>query len=157
MYQWQRLADTIGSVTARQRRDESSPLGEALARVGDRWTLLLVSALLDGPRRFNDLLEALPGIAPNILSQRLKHLDGERLVLARAYSTRPARYAYELTAAGQELAGALLLLADWGARHSEEVDAPRHAACGTAMEARWWCPTCGETVDEDHGSELHAV
>ena len=154
MYQCDEPSDTIGAVAARQRRDEPSPLGEALARVGDRWTLLLVSALLDGPRRFNDLLEAVPGIAPNILSQRLKHLEGERLLIARAYSTRPARYAYELTAAGQELAGALLLLADWGARHSDVVDAPRHAVCGTGMEARWYCPTCGETVDEDEDIDV---
>ena len=44
----------------------ASPLDEAVARVGDRWTLLLVQALLEGPRRFNELLEALPGIAPNV-------------------------------------------------------------------------------------------
>ena len=49
-----------------------TPLAAAVARVGDRWTMLLVEALLEGPRRFNDLIEALPGIAPNILSQRLK-------------------------------------------------------------------------------------
>ncbi|MEA2533326.1 MAG: HxlR-like helix-turn-helix, partial [Actinomycetota bacterium] len=45
-----------------------TPLAAAVARVGDRWTMLLVEALLEGPRRFNDLIEALPGIAPNILS-----------------------------------------------------------------------------------------
>jgi len=60
----------------------TSPLEEATARVGDRWTLLLVQALLDGPRRFNELLEALPGIAPNVLSQRLKHLERERVLVS---------------------------------------------------------------------------
>jgi DNA-binding HxlR family transcriptional regulator len=67
----------------------ASPLGEATARVGDRWTLLLVQALLDGPRRFNQLLEALPGIAPNVLSQRLKHLEREHVVVSQPYSRRP--------------------------------------------------------------------
>ena len=52
-----------------------SPLAEALTRVGDRWTLLVVEALLPGPRRFNDLLGQVPGIAPNILSERLKRLE----------------------------------------------------------------------------------
>src|SRR5215475_707033 len=66
--------------------DGSSPLAEALARVGDRWTLLVVEALLPGPRRFNDLLGQIPGIAPNILSERLKRLEREALLVARPYS-----------------------------------------------------------------------
>ena len=134
---------------------ERSPLAEALARVGDRWSLLVVAALLDGPRPFNELRDAVPGIATNILSQRLKHLERERIVLARPYSTRPARYAYELTGAGEDLAGALRLLADWGSGQSG-AEAPRHWACGTPMEARWFCPTCGEVVDE-RDADLHAV
>ena len=52
----------------------SSPLAEALARVGDRWTLLVVEALPGGPQRLNDLLGQIPGIAANILSERLKRL-----------------------------------------------------------------------------------
>ncbi|HYB48091.1 MAG TPA: helix-turn-helix domain-containing protein, partial [Streptosporangiaceae bacterium] len=94
-----------------QREEASSPLAEALARVGDRWTLLVVEALLDGPRRFNDLLGQLPGIAANILSERLKRLEREGLLVARPYSDRPPRAAYQLTAEGKELAGALRLLA----------------------------------------------
>ena len=50
---------------------DSSPLAEALARVGDRWTLLVVEALLPGPCRFNDLLGQIPGIAANILSEQV--------------------------------------------------------------------------------------
>ena|SRR5690349_8361999 len=94
--------------------DGSSPLAEALARVGDRWTLLVVEALLSGPRRFNDLLGQIPGIAPNILSERLRRLEREALLVARPYSERPPRAAYQLTAEGRELAGALRLLAHWG-------------------------------------------
>ena len=71
----------------------ASPLDEAVARVGDRWTLLLVQALLEGPRRFNDLAAALPGIAPNVLSQRLKHLEREAVVVSQPYSRRPPRFA----------------------------------------------------------------
>ena len=72
---------------------DSSPLAEALARVGDRWTLLVVEALLPGPRRFNDLLGLIPGIAANILSERLKRLEREALLVARPYSERPPRAA----------------------------------------------------------------
>src|SRR3984893_13456638 len=103
----------------------SSPLGEALARVGDGWTLLVVEALLSGPRRFNDLLSQIPGIAANILSDRLKRLERDGLLLARPYSQRPPRAAYQLTAEGTELAGALRLLAHWGSRHTDPADSPR--------------------------------
>jgi DNA-binding HxlR family transcriptional regulator len=132
---------------------EASPLDHALARVGDRWSLLVVQALLGGPRRFSDLLERVEGIAPNILSQRLKHLEHEAIVRARPYSRRPVRFEYELTATGRELAGALRMLTQWGARASE-AEAPRHAACGTPLEARWYCPTCARLVDEEEGDEL---
>jgi DNA-binding HxlR family transcriptional regulator len=138
--------------------EHDSPLAEALARVGDRWTLLVVEALLAGPRRFNDLLGQIPGIAPNILSERLKRLEREALLVARPYSERPPRAAYQLTAEGRELAGALRLLAHWGAGHTDPADTPRHPACGTPIEARWYCPTCDQLVDsEPRHAEMHFV
>ena len=126
-----------------------SPLDAALARVGDRWSLLVVEALLGGPQRFHDLLASIPGLATNVLSQRLKRLESEAVVVARPYSERPPRFTYELTRAGAELAGALRLLASWG---GSGTDAPHHAACGTALETRWHCPTCQLLVeDPDEG------
>src|ERR1700739_1308042 len=120
---------------------EPSPLAEALARVGDRWTLLVVEALLPGPQRFHELLGQIPGIAANLLSERLKRLERDGLLIARPHSQRPPRAAYQLTAEGAELAGALRLLAQWGTRHTDPADAARHPACGTPVEARWDCPT----------------
>jgi len=135
-----------------------SPLAEALARVGDRWTLLVVEALLGGPRRFNDLLSQIPGLAANILSERLKRLERERLLVARPYSRRPPRSEYELTAEGKELAGALRLLAHWATRHADPSTALRHPACGTPIEARWYCPTCDVLVDDESShAEVHFV
>jgi DNA-binding HxlR family transcriptional regulator len=138
---------------------ETAPtaLAEALERVGDRWTLLIVEALLDGPRRFGDLQEAVTGIAPNILTQRLRHLEREALVLSRPYSDRPPRLAYELSASGAELAGALRLLADWGARFADAAEPLRHSLCGTALEARWWCPACDLPVNENEADDTQLV
>jgi DNA-binding HxlR family transcriptional regulator len=136
------------------RESAPSPLADALMRVGDRWTLLIVQALLAGPRRFNELLEDIPGIAANILSQRLKRLEHEALVVSRPYSERPPRAAYELTAEGKELAGALRLLAQWGTRHALPAEAPRHQACGTPLEARWYCPTCDHLVEDEPELEM---
>lgn len=132
----------------------ASALDAALARVGDRWSLLVVDALLDGPLRFADLQAAVAGIATNVLTGRLRHLENARVVLPRPYSQRPLRQAYELTAAGRELAGALRLLAQWGSEAegsdalAEQPSTPAHVACGTPLEARWWCPTCDEPVEQ---------
>jgi DNA-binding HxlR family transcriptional regulator len=135
----------------------ASPLEIALERVGDRWSLLVVEALLGGPRRFGDLREAVAGIAPNILTDRLRRLEREGVVVARLYSDRPPRAEYVLTAAGRDLAGALRLLADWGARRSDDAEPIRHELCGTPVEARWYCPTCALVIDERDASEDRLV
>jgi DNA-binding HxlR family transcriptional regulator len=135
-----------------ERRD-LTPLETALERVGDRWSLVVVEAMLGGPRRFNELGEAVPGIAPNILTERLRRLERERIVVSTPYQERPPRMSYSLTADGRDLASALRLLADWGARRTPEADGStaepiRHSRCGTPLEARWYCPTCDLGVDE---------
>jgi DNA-binding HxlR family transcriptional regulator len=135
--------------------DHASPvtaLGAALDRVGDRWSLQLVEALLGGPLRYGELASAVAGIAPNILADRLRRLERAGLLAGTPYSQRPLRLAYALTSDGRELAGALRLLADWGARQGSGAtgggDPLRHTACGTPLEARWHCPTCGLVVDD---------
>jgi DNA-binding HxlR family transcriptional regulator len=139
--------DVTGGVGAGPEPGNSA-LDEAMARVGDRWTLLIVDALLEGPRRFKDLEAALPGLAPNVLTARLRRLESEGLVVASPYSQRPARYEYGVSAEGRELAGALRLLARWGARAAgTEADGPRHRSCGTPLEAHWYCPTCERVTD----------
>lgn len=142
----------------------ASSLAVALERVGDRWSLLLVEALLDGSRRFNELGEALPGIAPNTLTDRLRRLEREGIVRATPYSQRPPRMEYSLTAEGRDLASALRLLADWGARHENRAgghdsghEPLRHATCGTPLEARWYCPTCTTVVADREAAETRSV
>ena len=137
----------------RAKRVPSSPLADALERVGDRWTLLVVAALLEGPKRFNELQAELEGIAPNVLSARLKALTEQALVLAQPYSERPPRFAYELSESGRELAGALRLLADWGAR-AAGGEPSRHDACGGVLEARWYCPACGTVTDDPDAEDI---
>jgi DNA-binding HxlR family transcriptional regulator len=134
-----------------------SPLAAALERVGDRWSLLVVEALLVGPRRFNELSEAVAGIAPNILADRLRRLEAVRVIRATPYSQRPPRFVYELSDEGAELAGALRLLADWGARVAHDAEPMRHAACGTPLEARWYCPTCARAVESAEADQVRYV
>ena len=139
-----------------------SPLAAALERVGDRWSLLLVESLLDGPRRFNELSEQVPGIAPNILTGRLRRLERAGIVRSAPYSRRPLRVEYALTGDGRDLASALRLLADWGARRSsggvaEAYEPMRHATCGTPLEARWYCPTCSLAVSDQEAADTRVV
>jgi DNA-binding HxlR family transcriptional regulator len=139
----------------------TSALDAALGRVGDRWSFLIVEALLDGPQRFNDLAAAVPGIAPNILTGRLRRLEQEGVVVGQRYSDKPARVAYALTADGRELAGVLRLLAAWGSTihgsasgDSERIEGVRHVTCGSMLEARWYCPTCAIAIDDEESASL---
>jgi DNA-binding HxlR family transcriptional regulator len=121
-------------------------VGHVAERLGDRWSLVVITALLAGPMRYGELHEGIEGIAPNILSARLRKLHENGLVVSSPYSERPRRFEYRLTAEGEELADALRLLADWSARRSEgeRAQAPSHTICGSPLELRWWCSTCAE-------------
>lgn len=131
-------------------------LARAVAKIGDRWSLLVINALLGGPRRFNELAEEVSGIAPNVLSARLRHLEEEGIVVVRPYSRRPPRSDYALSASGKELAGALQLLARWGA-DQPGAGTIRHRACGTPLDVRWYCPTCARIVEEPEDSTLRIL
>jgi DNA-binding HxlR family transcriptional regulator len=150
-------APTIEAMAQPAARREPSPLEAALDRVGDRWSLLIVEALLDGPRRFNELGEAVSGIAPNILTDRLRRLERERIVVSTPYQQRPPRMSYSLTAAGRDLASALRVLADWGARGTPDAEPTRHGPCGTPLETRWFCPTCEIVVDRPDADEARTL
>lgn len=133
------------------------PADRALARaaqvVGDRWSLVVVSRLMRGPRRFGELLAEIDGLAPNILARRLGRLEADGLVVGEPYSTRPLRHAYRLTAAGAELTGALRMLTGWaalrqGAGPGRGEGIPVHGPCGSPLDVRWFCSTCDGVVDE---------
>ena len=132
----------------------SSPLSDALRRVGDRWSFLVVDALLAGPRRFNDLSQSIDGIAPNVLTDRLRRLEAAGVVVSEPYSERPLRHEYRLTEEGRGLAGVLRLLASWGSGDEARREGLHHAACGTTIEARWFCPTCSRVLEDDEDSDL---
>jgi DNA-binding HxlR family transcriptional regulator len=123
-------------------------LAHALLIIGDRWTLQVVAGLLGGPQRFGELADQLDGIAPNVLTTRLRQLERDGLVIATPYSQRPVRLAYALTDSGRELADTIALLAAWGARQTGDAEGPAHDACGTPLEARLYCPTCERAADD---------
>lgn len=92
-------------------------LAAALDVVGDRWTLLVVRQLLLGPQRYTDLERGLPGVATNLLAQRLRHLESTGVVSRRRLAPPAASTVYELTEQGGLLEDAILALGRFGARH----------------------------------------
>lgn len=123
-------------------------LDGAVRRIGDRWSLRIIAALLEGERTFTELAAQVEGIAPNVLTSRLRALTGEAVVTAVPYQRRPVRMRYALTEAGTRLAGAVTALAEWGADR-EGFDRATHDACGSALRTRPWCPTCDRAVAHD--------
>ena len=141
--------DLVAANPVLARRDA---LDEALAVVGDRWSLAVVDALGGGPQRFADIAEAVPGVSPNVLSARLKHLEAAGLIVARPYSSRPPRFTYELTDDGDGLGGALGALTQWGAARGDQAPI-EHRLCGTPLEVGWYCPSCEHRVEDPDADE----
>ncbi|WP_030888714.1 winged helix-turn-helix transcriptional regulator [Streptomyces sp. NRRL S-1868] len=116
----------------RRSYDQFCAIARALDSVGDRWSLLIVRELLAGPRRYTDLHADLPGVSTDVLAARLKHLEGEGLVVRRALPRPATAKVYELTARGGELLPVLTALARWGAA---DLGTPRST---DAVRVHWW-------------------
>lgn len=125
---------------------QACPVAKSLELVGERWTLLIVRDLLPGPSRFQDFQKSLKGIAPNILSERLKLMEEHGLIARRLYSDHPPRAEYLLTDKGRELGLVVGALAQWGSRHLHPERALVNEACGHPVRLVYYCPECRERV-----------
>jgi DNA-binding HxlR family transcriptional regulator len=103
-------------VTIRRSYQQHCGVARALDLVGERWTLLIVRDLLLGPRRYGELLEALPGITTNLLAKRLQEMAREGLVEKQSARPRASFDVYVLTKAGRELEPVVMELGRWGGR-----------------------------------------
>src|SRR3954470_7599600 len=128
---------------------QSCPVARSLEFLGERWTLLLIRDLLTAPRKFHEFSASLPGVAPTVLSQRLKVLETHGIVSRRLYSEHPPRAEYTLTERGIELRPVVRALGIWGARHIGANWTFVHDACGTTVESAYHCPSCDELVPSE--------
>ena len=99
-----------------KRYDQYCPIAHSLGLVGERWSLLVVRELMQGPRRYTDLVDGLPGIGTNILASRLKDLEAGGIVRKTKLPPPAASTVYELTQCGHDLRPILHELSRWGAR-----------------------------------------
>jgi DNA-binding HxlR family transcriptional regulator len=112
---------------------QNCPVARALDMIGERWTLLILRDLKRfGPMRFQQFEEALPGIAPNTLSARLKALEAAGVIATRLYESHPPRYEYFLTEKGKALGPVFKSLYAWGTR---AVFRPGPRSCGQPLRA----------------------
>lgn len=139
----------LGAVTpaTRTTRPRHCSIAGALDVIGEKWSLLVVRELFLGVGRFSDIATN-TGAPRDILTARLRRLEELGVVERRAYSERPPRYDYRLTAAGRDLLPVIMALKHWGDRHvSGEFLPPVYEhSCGEVFEPRMDCAACGRPV-----------
>lgn len=101
------------------------PTRQVVDRIGDRWTLLVLSALEDGTLRFQQLRRAVDGVSQKMLTQTLRGLERDGLVHREIYASVPPRVEYSLTALGRTLSGVVVGIRSWAYGHMDEIEAAR--------------------------------
>ncbi|MFC8798777.1 winged helix-turn-helix transcriptional regulator [Promicromonospora sp. NPDC057138] len=116
--------------------EESAFIREVLDRIGDKWSVLIISTLGAEPLRYSDLQASIPGISQRMLTVTLKALERDGLLTRTAYPEVPPRVEYALTSLGRSLVDAVMTLAGWAASHHEDVAASRrdHELTGVGRE-----------------------
>jgi len=108
--------------------EDGAFIREVLDRIGDKWTVLIISTLNAGLLRYSDLQASIPGISQRMLTQTLKHLERDGLITRTAYPEVPPRVEYELTELGRSLMEAVVAMAGWAAAHHREIAVNRAAS-----------------------------
>lgn len=122
-------------------------IAQTLNVIGDKWTLLILRQLMIGHKTYKEIQEGLEGIPSNLLSGRLKSLEGDKLITAELYQNHPPRYQYLLTESGVDLADIFYSLLIWGEKHVNNCDKQvTHTKCGHKVEHFYYCPECNKEV-----------
>ena len=105
--------------------DQNCPSRQVLDRIGDTWSVLVVASLAGGPRRYTELARRICGVSPKMLTQTLRALERDGLILRTVQAAVPPRVDYELTALGRSLLELVSALERWAETHMEDVVAAR--------------------------------
>ncbi|MGW7683751.1 winged helix-turn-helix transcriptional regulator [Kribbella sp. NPDC054772] len=93
--------------------DPNCPTRVILDRIGDKWTVLAVLLLRDGPLRFTELRDGIGRVAPKVLTQTLRRLERDGLITREVFAEIPPRVVYTLTPLGASLIAPIAVLTDW--------------------------------------------
>lgn len=110
------------------------PSRAALDRISDKWTVLIVVALTDGPLRYSGLRRRIEGVSEKMLTQTLRSLERDGLISRTVFPTTPLRVEYELTELGRTLQAPLNAIRDWAEQYVNAVEAARLDYDIAAME-----------------------
>ena len=130
-------------------------IANALAVVGERWSLLALREVMFGVRRFDQIARN-TGASRDILTTRLRSLEAAGVLERRQYETHPPRFEYVLTESGRALHTVLLTLMQWGDRYATDGEPPTvwQHDCGAELHAALVCTHCGQEI---HGDDLHPL
>lgn len=106
---------------------EDCPIRNVVAQIGDKWSMLILFALADGPDRFNSLKSRVVGISQRMLTQTLRDIERDGYVTRTVYPEVPVKVVYELTAMGKELVKPLYKLVSWADSNHTEIKRARRA------------------------------
>jgi len=111
-------------------------VNEMLGRIGDKWTILAISMLMEKPRRFNELKRLIGGISQQMLTRSLRYLERDGLITRKVYGTIPPQVEYSLTSLGHSIAAPMMQMAAWVITHLPEIEANRavHDAKASGQE-----------------------
>lgn len=101
--------------------EATCPSRQALDLIGDRWTLIVVKALVEGDKRYGTLHRSIEGISQKMLTQTLRSMERDGLVRRSVYPVVPPRVEYSLTPLGQSLIGLLGAIGGWAEQHMDDV------------------------------------
>lgn len=104
---------------------EDCPIRDVLAQIGDKWSVLILFALVDGPDRFNSIKSRVVNISQRMLTQTLRGLEREGYVSRTVYPEVPVKVEYELTELGKNLVKPLYQLVTWAETHHDEIKQSR--------------------------------
>ena len=107
--------------------EDCRAVSSVLARVGDKWSVLIIVLLGDGPKRFNEIKRMIGGISQRMLTLTLRGLERDGLVKRTQFPTIPPRVDYELTQLGQSLWEAVKPLGEWAQAHVKHITRARAA------------------------------
>lgn len=109
------------------QNDDCQKISQVLARVGEKWSVLIITLLAGGPRRFTEIKRAINGISQRMLTLCLRGLERDGLIKRTVYAVMPPHVEYELTPLGRSLTEPVIALGSWASDHIPDIDAARKA------------------------------
>lgn len=139
----QDLTESFASWQEANFDSRNCPVRDVLDRVGDKWSMLILIALAEGPRRFNALHRMIPDISKKMLTQTLRGIERDGIIARTVYATLPPSVEYSLTELGQSMLEPMRVLVNWAEQRHPDIRSARsqfdaaHTGANTEIDSRF--------------------